>query len=56
MQRLFKPSSALFVNVLAVTTSIAGIIVFTQSVLNDRCTELTSFSHHTKQVIDCTRN
>ena len=58
MRRLFKHNS----NVLAmlmflpITPSIAAITVFTQSVLNDRSTEVTSISHHAKRVIDATRN
>ena len=57
MQRLFRPNStllALFM-FLPITPSIAAITVFTQSVLNDRSTEVTSISHHAKQVIDSTR-
>ena len=58
MQRLFRPNStllALFM-FLPITPSIAAITVFTQSVLNDRNTEVTSISHHAKRVIDATRN
>ena len=58
MQRLFRPNSnllALFM-FLPITPSIAAITVFTQSVLNDRSTEVTSISHHGKRVIDATRN
>ncbi len=57
MQRLFKPkSSALaLLMFLPITPSIAAITVFTQSVLNDRSTEVTSFSHHEQRVIDATR-
>ena len=58
MQRLFRPNStllALFM-FLPITPSIATITVFTQSVLNDRSTEVTSISHHAKRVIDATRN
>ena len=58
MQRLFKPNSsvlALFM-FLPITPSIAAIAVFTQSVLNDRCIQVTSISHHDKQVLDATRN
>ena len=54
MQRFFKPNStllALFV-FLPVTPSIAAITIFTQSVLNDRSTEVTSMSHHAKGFID----
>ena len=57
MQRLFKPNSsvlALFM-FLPITPSIAAITVFTQSVLNDRSTEVTSISHHEQRVIDATR-
>ena len=41
---------------LPITPSIAAITVFTQSVLNDRSSEVTSISHHAKRVIDATRN
>ena len=57
MQRLFKPNTsmlALFV-FLPITPSIAAITVFTQSVLNDRSTEVTSISHDEQRVIDVTR-
>lgn len=57
MQRLFRPNStllALFM-FLPITPSIAAITVFTQSVLIDRSTEVTSVSHHAKRVIDATR-
>ena len=56
MQRLFKPNSsvlALFM-FLPITPSIAAITVFTQSVLNHRSTQVTSFSHHEQRVIDAT--
>ena len=58
MQRLFKPNSSLlglFV-FLPITPSIAAIIVFTQSVLNDRSTNTPSVSHHARRVIEATRN
>ena len=58
MQRLFKRNTtllALFM-FLPITPSIAAIAVFTQSVLSDRSTEVTSISHHAKRVIDATRN
>ncbi len=58
MQRLFRPNStllALFM-FLPITPSIAAITVFTQSVLNDKSTEVTSISHHAKRVTDSTRN
>ena len=57
MQRLFKSNSsvmALFM-FLPITPSIAAITVFTQSVLNDRNTEVTSISHHEQRVFDATR-
>ncbi len=57
MQRLFKPKSsvlALFM-FLPITPSIAAITVFTQSVLNDRITDVTSISHHEQRVIDAAR-
>jgi len=40
---------------LPITPSIAAITVFTQSVLNDRSTEVKSISHHEQRVIDATR-
>ena len=40
---------------LPITPGIAAITVFTQSVLNDRSTEVTSISHHEQRVIDATR-
>ena len=58
MQRLFKSHStllALFM-FLPITPSIAVITVFTQSVLTERSTEVTSISHHTKRVIAATRD
>ena len=58
MQRLFRPNRtllALFM-FLPITPSIAAITVFTQSVLNDRSTEVSSIYHHAKRVIDATRN
>ncbi len=57
MQRLFKPNSsvlALFM-FLPNTPSIAATTVSKQSVLNDRSTEVSSFSHHEQRVIDATR-
>ena len=57
MQRLFKPNIrvlALFM-FLPITPCIAAITVFTQSVFNDRRTEVTSISHHEQRVIDATR-
>ena len=57
MHRLFKPNSnllALFM-FLPITPSIAAITVFTQSVLNDRSSEVTSISHHKQRVIDATK-
>ena len=57
MQRLFKSKSSVlaFFMFLPITPSIAAITVFTQSVLNDRSTEVTSISHHEQRVIDATR-
>ena len=57
MQRLFKPNSSVLAMFmfLPITPSIAAITVFTQSVLNDRSTEVTSSSHHEKRVVDATR-
>ena len=57
MQRLFKPNSsvlALFM-FLPITPSIAAITVFTQSVLNERSSEISSISHHEQRVVDATR-
>ena len=58
MQILFRPNSALlaFYMFLPITPSIAAITVFTQSVLNDRSTEVTSISYHAQWVIDDSRN
>ena len=57
MQRLFKPNSSVvaILMFLPITPSIAAITVFTQSVLNDRSSEVTSISHHEQRVIDATR-
>ena len=57
MQRLLKSNGsvlALFM-FLPITPSIAAITIFTQSVLNERSTEVTSISHHEQRVIDATR-
>ena len=58
MQRLIKTNSSVLAlcMFLPITPSIAAITVFTQSVLNDRSTDVTSISHHAKRVIDATRN
>ena len=58
MQRLFKPNSSVLAMFMffPCTPSIAAITVFTQSVLNDRSTELTSISHNEQRVIYATRN
>ncbi len=57
MQRLFKPKSSVLAlcMFLPITPSIAVVTVFTQSVLSDRSTEVTSISHHEQRVIDATR-
>ena len=57
MQRLFKPNSTFLVlfMFLPITACIAAITVFTQLLLNDRSTEVTSISHHEQRVIDATR-
>ena len=57
MQKLIKPKTSLLAMFmfLPITPSIAAITVFTQSVLNDRRTEVTSISHHEQRVIDATR-
>ena len=57
MQKLFKSNSTLLAlyMFLPITPSISAITVFTQSVLKDRNTEVTSISHHAMQVIDSSR-
>tara|TARA_Y100001968_G_C18693716_1_gene408073 strand:+ start:72 stop:248 length:177 start_codon:yes stop_codon:yes gene_type:complete len=58
MKSLFKTNNtllALFM-FLPITPSIAALTVFTQSVLNDRSTEVSSIYHHTKRVIEASRN
>ena len=57
MHRLFKPNNSLLAlfMFLPITPSIAAITVFTQSVLNDRSSDLTSISHHEQRVVDATR-
>ena len=56
MRKFFKPNSSVFALLmfLPITPSIAAITVFTQSVLNDRSTEVTAISHHEQRVIDAT--
>ena len=58
MQKLFKSKSTFFAlfMFLPITPSIAAFTVFTQSVLIERNTEVSSTSHHAKRVIDATRN
>ena len=58
MSRLFKLNGKFIALLmfLPVTPSIAAITVFTQSLLIEKPTELTSISHHAKRVIDATRN
>ena len=58
MQRLFKPNSTLLALImfLPITPSIAAFTVFTQSVLNDRSSEVTSISNHAKRMIDVAKN
>ena len=58
MKRLFKPNSTLlaWVMFLPITPSIAAITVFTQSVLNDRSTDVSFISHHARRVIVATSN
>ncbi len=54
MQKSFKPNStllALFM-FLPITPGIAAITVFTQSVFNDKSTEVTPIFYDTKRVID----
>ena len=57
MQRLFKPNSSVLALLmfLPITPSIAAITLFTQSVLNNRSSEVTSISHHEQRVIDAIR-
>ncbi len=57
MQRLFKPNGSVFAlfMFLPITPSIAAITVFTQSVLSERSSEVTSISHHEQRVVDVTR-
>ena len=57
MQRLFKSNSSVLAMFmfLPITPSIAAITVFTQSVLNERSTEVTSISHHAQRLIDANR-
>ena len=57
MQRLFKPNSSVLALLmfLPITPSIAAITVFTQSVLSERSSEVTSSSHHEQRVVDATR-
>ena len=57
MKRLFKSNSSLLAlcMFLPITPSIAAITVFTQSVFNDKSTEVTSISHHEQRVIDANR-
>ena len=58
MQKLFKSKSTLFAlfMFLPITPSIAAFTIFTQSVLIERNTEVSSIAHHAKRVIDATRN
>ena len=48
MQRLFKSKNSVLALLmfLPITPSIAAITVFTQSILNDRSTEVTFISHY----------
>ena len=58
MKKLLNSNRSLLALImfLPITPSIAAITVFTQSVLNDRQSEVTSISHHEKRVIDAIRN
>ena len=58
MSRLFKLNGKFIALLmfLPITPGIAAITVFTQSLLIEKRTELTSNSHHAKRVIDATRN
>ena len=57
MQRLFNPNSSVFALLifLPTTPTIAAITFFTQSVLNDRSTEVKSITHHEQRVINANR-
>tara|TARA_Y100001968_G_C19163652_1_gene622098 strand:+ start:139 stop:315 length:177 start_codon:yes stop_codon:yes gene_type:complete len=57
MQKLLKSNFSLLALVafLPITPSIAAITVFTHSLLNDKNTELSSISHHSRRVIDASR-
>ena len=57
MQGMFKPNGTFLALLmfLPITPSIAAITVFTQSVLNNRSSEVTSIPHHEQRVIDATR-
>ena len=57
MQRLFKSNSSVLALLmfLPITPSIAPITVFAQSVFNDRGTNVTPISYHTKRVIDASK-
>lgn len=57
MQTLFKPNKSLLAlfMFLPITPSIAAITVFTQSVINDRSTEVTSISDHAQRLIEANR-
>ena len=56
MQRLFKSNGSLLALImfLPITPSIAAITVFTQSVLNDRNSDVISFSYNEKKLYDNT--
>ena len=57
MQRLFKPNSALLTLFvfLPITPSIAAITIFTQSLLFDSSSEVTSVPHHAKRIVDAAK-
>ena len=58
MQKLFKSKSTLFAlfMFLPITPGIAAFTVFTQSLLIERSTVVSSISYHAKRVISATRN
>ena len=57
LKDVLKPNSSVLALImyLPITQSIAAITVFTQSVLNNRSSEVTSISHHEQRVIDANR-
>ena len=58
MNKLFKPKGTLLALLmfLPITPSIAAITIFTRSIFNEVTDDVTSISHHTKRIIDATKN